>query len=213
MCPIVGPSCLGSRGVEASGVTPSRTTDGAHFKHAFAGAGVALFFRNQHGSNRRAEAFAEKTKEKTGAGALFSLVGDTVALWLDETGRFCGCGVERLWITNTTLFPTRCRSRAVASCLEKRPTVFPIEKSIGFGSTRMHWRTSSSIPRATDLWVQASLNQKQRLQQLFLPEGIAFDGIRFNRTAATAPFFKYLAAGEGAEEKMVSRVGIEPVLS
>ena len=46
------------------------------------------------------------------------------------------------------------------------------------------------LPRASDLWVQASLDQKQRLQQLFLPEGIAFDGNRFNRTAATAPFFK-----------------------
>ena len=56
------------------------------------------------------------------------------------------------------------------------------------------------LPRAADLWVQASLNQKQRLQQLFLPEGIAFDGNRFNRTAATAPFFKYLARGESAEE-------------
>ncbi len=44
-------------------------------------------------------------------------------------------------------------------------------------------------PRASDLWVQASLNQKQRLQQLFFPEGVAFDGNRFNRTAATAPFF------------------------
>jgi hypothetical protein len=31
------------------------------------------------------------------------------------------------------------------------------------------------LPRAADLWVQASLNQKQRLQQLFLPEGIAFE--------------------------------------
>ena len=61
------------------------------------------------------------------------------------------------------------------------------------------------LPRAADLWVQASLNQKQRLQQLFLPEGIAFDGNRFNRTAATAPFFKYLAPGESAEEKMVSQ--------
>ena len=66
------------------------------------------------------------------------------------------------------------------------------------------------LPRAADLWVQASLNQKQRLQQLFLPEGIAFDGNRFNRTAATAPFFKYLAPSEGADEKMVSRLGIEP---
>jgi hypothetical protein len=33
-----------------------------------------------------------------------------------------------------------------------------------------------------DLWVQASLDYKQRLQQLFFPEGIAFDGNRFNRT-------------------------------
>ena len=68
------------------------------------------------------------------------------------------------------------------------------------------------LPRATDLWVQASLNQKQRLQQLFLPEGIAFDGNRFNRTAVTAPFFKYLARGESAEESLVSHAGIEPTM-
>jgi hypothetical protein len=43
------------------------------------------------------------------------------------------------------------------------------------------------LPRASDLWVQASLDDKQRLQQLFFPEGIAYDGNRFNRTAATAP--------------------------
>jgi hypothetical protein len=58
--------------------------------------------------------------------------------------------------------------------------------------------------------VQASLDYKQRLQQLFFPEGIAFDGNRFNRTAATAPLFNYLAPSESADEKMVSRVGIEP---
>jgi hypothetical protein len=28
-------------------------------------------------------------------------------------------------------------------------------------------------------------------QQLFFPEGIAFDGNRFNRTAVTAPLFNY----------------------
>ena len=66
------------------------------------------------------------------------------------------------------------------------------------------------LPRAADLWVQASLDYKQRLQQLFFPEGIAYDGKRFNRTAATAPLFRYLAPGEGAEESLVSRVGIEP---
>jgi hypothetical protein len=66
------------------------------------------------------------------------------------------------------------------------------------------------LPRASDLWVQASLDYKQRLQALFFPEGIAFDGIRFNRTVVTAPLFNYLAPSESADEKMVSRTGIEP---
>ena len=66
------------------------------------------------------------------------------------------------------------------------------------------------LPRAADLWVQASLDYKQRLQLLFFPEGIAFDGNRFNRTAATAPLFNYLAPSESVDEKVVSRLGIEP---
>jgi site-specific DNA recombinase len=66
------------------------------------------------------------------------------------------------------------------------------------------------LPRPSDLWVQASLDYKQRLQQLFFPEGIAFDGNRFNRTAATAPLFNYLAPSESADEKVVSREGVEP---
>ena len=66
------------------------------------------------------------------------------------------------------------------------------------------------LPRASDLWVQASLDYKQRLQALFFPEGIASDGNRFNRTAATPPLFNYLAPCESADEKMVSRGGIEP---
>ena len=45
------------------------------------------------------------------------------------------------------------------------------------------------LPRASDLWVQASLDYKQRLQQLFFPKGIADHGNRFNRTAVTAPLF------------------------
>jgi hypothetical protein len=52
--------------------------------------------------------------------------------------------------------------------------------------------------------VQAPLDYKQRLQQLFFPEGIAYDGNRFNRTAATAPLFKYLTPPEGADERVVS---------
>ena len=65
------------------------------------------------------------------------------------------------------------------------------------------------LPRASDLWVQASLDYRQRLQQLFFPEGIAFDGNRFNRTATTAPFFNYLAPSE-SDEKMVTPQGLEP---
>jgi hypothetical protein len=66
------------------------------------------------------------------------------------------------------------------------------------------------LPRASDLWVQASLDYKQRLQELFFPEGIAFDGNRFNRTAVTAPLFNYLTADESADERVVSPEGIEP---
>ena len=57
------------------------------------------------------------------------------------------------------------------------------------------------LPRASDLWVQASLDYKQRLQALFFPEGIAYDGNRFNRTAVTAPLFSYMAPSESADEK------------
>ena len=48
------------------------------------------------------------------------------------------------------------------------------------------------LPRASDLWVLASLNQRQRFQQLFFPDGIAFDGNRFIGTGVTAPAFSYL---------------------
>jgi len=48
------------------------------------------------------------------------------------------------------------------------------------------------LPRAADLWTQSSLQQRQRFQQLFFPDGIAFDGDRFVGTGATAPAFSYL---------------------
>ena len=67
------------------------------------------------------------------------------------------------------------------------------------------------LPRASDLWVQASLDYKQRLEQLFFPEGIAFDGNRFSRTAVTAPLFNYLASGEKAEESLASPTRHGPV--
>jgi hypothetical protein len=69
------------------------------------------------------------------------------------------------------------------------------------------------LPRAADLWVQASLEQRQRFQQLFFPEGIAFDGNGFVGTGVTAPAFSYLRTIEERNERMVDQTGIEPVTS
>jgi DNA invertase Pin-like site-specific DNA recombinase len=66
------------------------------------------------------------------------------------------------------------------------------------------------LPRASDLWVQASLDQRQRFQQLFFPDGIAFDGNRFVRTGATAPAFSYLRGIRTENEGLVAPPGFEP---
>jgi hypothetical protein len=67
------------------------------------------------------------------------------------------------------------------------------------------------LPRASDLWVQASLDQRQRFQQLFFPDGIAFDGNRFIGTGATAPAFSYLREIRTEKEGFVDQTGIEPM--
>ena len=62
-----------------------------------------------------------------------------------------------------------------------------------------------SLRRAADLWVQASLEQRQRFQQPFFPDGISFDGNSFVGTAVTAPAFSYLQPVEGANERLVDQ--------
>jgi hypothetical protein len=69
------------------------------------------------------------------------------------------------------------------------------------------------LPRASDLWVQASLEQRQRFQQLFFPDGISFDGNSFVGTGVTAPAFSYLRTIEDRNERVVDLTGIEPVTS
>jgi hypothetical protein len=69
------------------------------------------------------------------------------------------------------------------------------------------------LPRTADLWVQASLDQRQRFQQLFFPDGIAFDGKSFVGTAATAPAFSYLPPMSVGIEGVVDQAGIEPATS
>jgi hypothetical protein len=66
------------------------------------------------------------------------------------------------------------------------------------------------LPRAADLWLQASLEQRQRFQQLFFPDGIAFDGKGFVGTRVTAPAFSYLREIETVNERMVDQTRIEP---
>ena len=48
------------------------------------------------------------------------------------------------------------------------------------------------LPSASNLWVQSSLAQKQRLQQVFFPEGVRFDGTKLVGAGATLPVFNYL---------------------
>jgi hypothetical protein len=61
--------------------------------------------------------------------------------------------------------------------------------------------------------VQASLNQRQRFQQLFFPDGIAFDGNRFIGTGVTAPAFSYLREIRTGNEGLVDLTRIELVTS
>jgi hypothetical protein len=60
------------------------------------------------------------------------------------------------------------------------------------------------LPRAADLGVQASLEQRQRLQQLFFPDGLVFDGMRFVRTGVSTNASRYLTPVEAAEKQVAS---------
>lgn len=69
------------------------------------------------------------------------------------------------------------------------------------------------LPRAADVWVQASLAQRQQLQRLFFPEGIGFDGNSIVRTPPRASIFNWLEAFRPTEKEVVDQTGFEPVTS
>jgi hypothetical protein len=54
--------------------------------------------------------------------------------------------------------------------------------------------------------VQAALEQRQRFQQLFFPDGIAFDGKAFVGTRVTAPAFSYLRKIGDGNERVVDQM-------
>jgi recombinase-like zinc beta ribbon protein len=61
------------------------------------------------------------------------------------------------------------------------------------------------LPRAADLWVQASLDHDSGSNNYIFPDGIAFDGNRFIGTGATAPAFSYLRGVESKNEGLVDQ--------
>src|SRR4051812_29086669 len=69
------------------------------------------------------------------------------------------------------------------------------------------------LPSASNLWVQSSFAQKQRLQQVFFPDGVRFDGKRLVGTGTTLPVFNYLSPVSEQEKELVDQTGIEPVTS
>ena len=61
------------------------------------------------------------------------------------------------------------------------------------------------------LWDTAPSDQKRRLQAVFFPEGVTFDGDKI-RTGTTCLAFTQLPEFEGAQEGLASPTGFEPVL-
>jgi hypothetical protein len=72
--------------------------------------------------------------------------------------------------------------------------------------------TERVLPRASDLSVEASLDQRQRLQQLFFPDGVVFDGNRFVRTGVSTHGFRHLPPVEPTENNLASLAGFEPAV-
>jgi hypothetical protein len=69
------------------------------------------------------------------------------------------------------------------------------------------------LPSASNLWVQSSFPQKQRLQQVFFPDGVRFDGKRLVGTGTTLPVFNYLNPISDGKKDLVDQAGIEPATS
>ena len=69
------------------------------------------------------------------------------------------------------------------------------------------------LPSASNLWVQSSFAQKQRLQQVFFPDGVRFDAERLVGTGATLPVFNYSSTDSDVKKELVDQTGVEPVTS
>lgn len=66
------------------------------------------------------------------------------------------------------------------------------------------------LGNARSLWVQATAEQRVRLQAVLFPEGVPFDGSRFGTAVACLAFTQF-AASAGSQEGLASPTGFEPV--
>ena len=66
------------------------------------------------------------------------------------------------------------------------------------------------LTNAARLWIEASLEQRQRLQQVFFPEGLRFDGESFG-TAVTSLAFNGFGQLRPTGTDLASPTGFEPV--
>jgi site-specific DNA recombinase len=67
------------------------------------------------------------------------------------------------------------------------------------------------LSRPSQLWREASLEQKQRLQKVFFPDGLTFSGEEFG-TAVNTSFFSVLSVFQDTKSNLASPTGFEPVL-
>jgi len=96
--------------------------------------------------------------------------------------------------------------------MRQQLTLLEIDRHSGTSKNstwKAFWHSQSAFCRRTaDLWV-ASLEQRQRLQQLFFPDGVVFDGNRFVRTAVSTHAFKYVTPDLPAENNLASPPGFD----
>ncbi len=67
------------------------------------------------------------------------------------------------------------------------------------------------IVNAARLWTEFSVEQKQRFQRVLFPEGLRFDGRKY-QTAVMCPVFGAIPHSEGEKSRLATLPGIEPGL-
>jgi hypothetical protein len=92
-----------------------------------------------------------------------------------------------------------------------------LQSAVGVPAAHQQPATLVDVPpraplsHASRLWIEAELDQRQRLQKAFFPEGVSYDGKEF-RTPLTCPFFNNFEGISWQADPMVARTGFEPVL-